>query len=118
MVRQFLLILARIRSRQFLLTLFRVEEVYLAPPPKFFHKIRTAIDFFCNLFDFMCLKLFGTNKLCYKELRHVSRCLVEGASHFRLLFERLLENEPKNNMYLCVKTLKLDNIPSIRYKMR
>ena len=24
---------------------------------------------------------------------------------------------PKNNMYFCLKSLKIDNIPSIRYKM-
>ena len=38
--------------------------------------------------------------------------LKEG-SHFQLLFEKLLENNPKNSMYFCLKTLKPDNIPSI-----
>ena len=49
-------------------------------------------------------------------------CLHKGnhfqaGSHFQLLFEKLLQNEPKNNMHFCLKILKLDNIPSIRYKM-
>ena len=43
--------------------------------------------------------------------------LLKEGSHFHLLFERLLENKPENNMYFCLKTLKLDNIRSIRYKM-
>ena len=43
--------------------------------------------------------------------------LLKEGSHFQLLFEKLLENKPKNNMYFCVKTLKLNNIPSIRYGM-
>ena len=43
--------------------------------------------------------------------------LLKEGSHFQLLFEKLLENKPKNNMYFCVKTLKLNNISSIRYGM-
>ena len=42
--------------------------------------------------------------------------LKEG-SHFQLLFEKLLKNKPKNNMYFCLKTLKPDHIPSIRYRL-
>ena len=42
--------------------------------------------------------------------------LLKESSHFQLLFEKLLENKPKNNMYVCIKILKLDNTPSIRYK--
>ena len=45
------------------------------------------------------------------------RVLLKKCSHFQLLFEKLLENKPKNNMYFCLKTLKLDNIPSIRYRI-
>ena len=43
--------------------------------------------------------------------------LLKEGSHFHLLFQKLLENKPKNSMYFCLKPLKLDNIPSIRYKM-
>ena len=43
--------------------------------------------------------------------------LLKEGGHFHLLFEKLPENKPKNIMYLCLKTPKLDNIPSIRYKM-
>ena len=43
--------------------------------------------------------------------------LLKEGSHFYLLFKKLLENKTKNNMYFCFKTPKLDNIPSIRYKM-
>ena len=43
--------------------------------------------------------------------------LLKESSHFQLLFKKLVENKPKNNMYFCLKTLKLDNIPSIRYRM-
>ena len=43
--------------------------------------------------------------------------LLKEGSHFHLLFKKLLENTPKNKMYFCLKTQKLDNIPSIRYKM-
>ena len=43
--------------------------------------------------------------------------LLKEGGHFHLLFETLPENKPKNIMYLCLKTPKLDNIPSIRYKM-
>ena len=46
------------------------------------------------------------------------RVLLKKCSHFQLLFEKLLENKPKkNNMYFCLKALKLDNIPSIRYRI-
>ena len=45
---------------------------------------------------------------------YVSRCFVEGRSPF---FEKLLENKPENIMYFWLKATKLDNIPSIRYKM-
>ena len=43
--------------------------------------------------------------------------LLKEGSHFQLFFEKLLENKPKNDLYFCLKTLKLDNIPSIRYRM-
>ena len=43
--------------------------------------------------------------------------LLKEGSHFHLLFEILLENKPKNNMYFFLKTPKHDNIPSIRHKM-
>ena len=43
--------------------------------------------------------------------------LLKEGSHFHLLFEKLLENKPENNMYFCLKTPKLDNIFSIRYKI-
>ena len=43
--------------------------------------------------------------------------LSNRGSHLWLLFEKLLEKLPKNNMYFCLKTLKMVNIPSIRYKM-
>ena len=43
--------------------------------------------------------------------------LWKEGSDFQLFFEKLLENKPKNDMYFCLKTLKLDNIPSIRYRM-
>ena len=28
-----------------------------------------------------------------------------------------LKKDKKSNMYFCIKTLKLDNIPTIKYKM-
>ena len=37
--------------------------------------------------------------------------LLKEGIHFHLLFEMLLENKPKNNIYFWLKTLKLDNIP-------
>ena len=43
--------------------------------------------------------------------------LYKEGSHFQLLFEKLLENKRKNNMHFCIKTLKLHNIPLIRYRM-
>ena len=43
--------------------------------------------------------------------------LLKEGSHFHLLFKKLLENTPKNKMYFCLKTQKLDNIPSIRCKI-
>ena len=43
--------------------------------------------------------------------------LPNRGSHIRLLFEQLLENEPTNNMYFCLKTLKLHNKPSVKYKI-
>ena len=43
--------------------------------------------------------------------------LLTESSHFHLLFEKLLENEPKKRMYFCLKTPKPDDIPSVRYKM-
>ena len=43
--------------------------------------------------------------------------LLKESSHFQLLFKKLVENKPKNNIYFCLKTLKPDNIPSIRYRM-
>ena len=43
--------------------------------------------------------------------------LLKEGSHFQLLFKKLLENKPKNNMYFCLKTPKLDDIPSIWYRM-
>ena len=43
--------------------------------------------------------------------------LLKEGSHFHLLFEILLENKPKNDMYFCLKNPALNNIPSIRYKM-
>ena len=43
--------------------------------------------------------------------------LLKEGSHLQLLFEKLFENESKDNMYFCLKTLKLDNIRSIRYKI-
>ena len=43
--------------------------------------------------------------------------LLKEGSHFHLLFEILLENKAKNDMYFCLKTPTLNNIPSIRYKM-
>ena len=43
--------------------------------------------------------------------------LSNRGSHLRLLFEKLLEKLPKNNMYFCLKALKMVNTPSIRYKM-
>ena len=42
--------------------------------------------------------------------------LKEG-SYFQLFFETLLENKPKNNIYFCLKILKLDNMLSITYRM-
>ena len=42
--------------------------------------------------------------------------LKEG-SYFQLFFETLLENKPKNNIYFCLKILKLHNMLSIRYRM-
>ena len=43
--------------------------------------------------------------------------LLKEGSHFQLFFETLLENKPKNNIYFCLKILKLDNMLSIRYRM-
>ena len=43
--------------------------------------------------------------------------LLKEGRDLHLLFEKLLENKPDRNMYFCLKTPKLDNIPSIRYKM-
>ena len=43
--------------------------------------------------------------------------LLKEGSHFQLLFKELLENKLKNNMYFCLKTLELDTIPLIRYRM-
>ena len=43
--------------------------------------------------------------------------LLKEDSHFQLIFEKLLESKPKNNMYICLKTLKIDNIPLIRYRI-
>ena len=43
--------------------------------------------------------------------------LLKEGSHFQWLFEKLFENKPKNNMCFYLKTVKLDKIPSIRYKM-
>ena len=43
--------------------------------------------------------------------------LLNEASQFQLLFKELLENKLKNNMYSCLKTLELDTIPLIRYRM-
>ena len=43
--------------------------------------------------------------------------LLKEGRDFHLYFEKLLENKPDRNMYFCLKTPKLDNIPSIRYKM-
>ena len=43
--------------------------------------------------------------------------LLKERSYLHILFEKLLEIKPKNNMYFCLKTPKLDNIPSITYKM-
>ena len=43
--------------------------------------------------------------------------LLKEGSHFLLLFKKLLENKPNNNMYFCLKSSKLENIPSIRYQM-
>ena len=43
--------------------------------------------------------------------------LLMESSHFHLLFEKLLENKPKNRMYFCLKTSKPNDIPSVRYKM-
>ena len=45
------------------------------------------------------------------------RVLLKEGSHFQLPFEKLLEDKPKNNMYFCLKTMRLDNIPSIRKRM-
>ena len=36
---------------------------------------------------------------------------------FDYLKRNCLKNEPKNNMHFCLKSLKLDNMPSVRYKM-
>ena len=43
--------------------------------------------------------------------------LLKEGSHFLLLFKKLLENKPNSNMYFCLKSSKLENIPSIRYQM-
>ena len=43
--------------------------------------------------------------------------LLKEGRDFHLYFEKLLENKPDRNMYFCLKIPKLDNIPSIRYKM-
>ena len=43
--------------------------------------------------------------------------LLKEGSHFHLLFEKLLENKPLNNMHFCLNPPKLYNIPSIRNKM-
>ena len=42
--------------------------------------------------------------------------LLKEGCHFHLIFEKLLKNKPKSNMYFCLKPQKLDNIPSVRYK--
>ena len=42
--------------------------------------------------------------------------LLKEGSPFHLLFEKLLEKKPKNKMYFCLKSPKLDSIPSLRYK--
>ena len=39
--------------------------------------------------------------------------LLKEGSHFHLHFE----NKPENNIYFRLKPQKLDNIPSIRYKL-
>ena len=43
--------------------------------------------------------------------------LQRKGSHFQLLFEKLLQNEPKNNLHFRLKTLKLNIKPLITYKM-
>ena len=69
-------------------------------------------------FEILCLKYLWTIKNDIRSLRYIFRCFVEGGCQEILSYsEKLPENEPKNNMHFCVKTLKLDNIPLIRYKM-
>ena len=43
--------------------------------------------------------------------------LVKESSHFHLRFEKCFGNKPKTNLYFDLKPPKVDNIPSIRYKM-
>ena len=43
--------------------------------------------------------------------------LLKEESHYSIIFEKLLESKSKNRMCICLKTLKIDNIPLIRYRM-
>ena len=69
--------------------------VYLPPPPSFCHKIWTAIDFSQNFLTFL-----WTIKT-YKEIMVFLGVLLKEGSHFQLLFEKLLEKKPKNNVLLA-----------------
>ena len=67
--------------------------VYLPPPPNFCHKTRTAIDFSRNFEEFnVCFQVF-----CWRK--------VATFNYFS-----------KNCLKISQKILKLDNIPSIRYR--
>ena len=49
--------------------------VYLPFPPKFYHKIGTAVDFSQNVLTF---NIYGQLKHDIRSLRYVFRCFVEG----------------------------------------
>ena len=73
-------------------------------PPNFCHKIRTAIDFSQNALSF---NFHGQLKQDIRSLRIFLGVLVKEGSHFHLLFEKLQETKPENNMYFfCLKTPK------------
>ena len=44
-------------------------------------------------------------------------CFVKEGTIVDSFSKKLLQIEPKKNMHFCLKILKMQNVPSIRYKM-